>query len=150
VNAEGVKLTVSKKARFAIALAVVVLLLGGLTIMTLTEAKAAQDQSTGMITSRATGGTGTGRQVTAASDIPVGIKSGGGIATVRLGDRGVDAVGKIIGDHTVVVETEQVLLDGKVWTRIPTSTVAVDIVYTNQTLSIAADTRPVFKAALGK
>jgi hypothetical protein len=140
---------VSKKSRFAIALTVVVLSLsGGADVGTF--AKASPDHLTGKITNRASGGTGRGRQVTAASDIAVGIAAGGGIATVRFGDRGVDAVGTVIGDHTVVVETEQVLLDGKVWTRISPSAVALDIVYTNQTLSVAADARPVFKAALDK
>lgn len=138
-----------KKAQSAITVAITVLLLGGgATIATLARTKAAQDQATGKITSRVTGGTGTGRQVTAAGDIPVGIKSGGGTATVRLGDRGVDAVGKIIPDHTVIVETEQVLLDGKVWTQIPASAMAVDFIYTNQTLSIAAHKKLLFAAKL--
>jgi hypothetical protein len=43
-----------------------------------------------------------------------------------------------------------VLLDGKVWTQIPASAMAVDFVYTNQTLSIAADKKLVLAAKLGK
>ena len=140
-----------RKALSAIVVAITVLLLGGgATIATLTRTKAAQGQSTGKITSWTSGGTGTWRQVTAACDIPVGIRSGGGTATVSLGYRGVDAVGKPIPDHTVIVETAQVLLDGKVWTQIPGSAMAVDIVYTNQTLSIAADKKLLFAAKLNK
>jgi hypothetical protein len=60
----------------------------------------------------------------------------------------VDAVGKIIPNHTVIVETEQVLLDGKVWTQIPASAMTVDFIYTNQTLSIAADKKLLFAAKL--
>ncbi len=142
-----------KKAQSAITVAITVLLLGGgATIATLARTKAAQGQAMGKITSRVTsrvtGGTGTGRQVTAAGDISVGITSGGGTATVRLGDRGVDTAGKIIPNHTVIVETEQVLLDGKVWTQIPASVMAVDLIYTNQTLSIAADKKLLFAATL--
>ena len=140
-----------RKAQSAIIVAITVLLLGGgETIATLTTTKTAQDQSTGKITNRASGGTGTGRQVTAAGDTPLGITSGGGIATVTLGYRGVDAVGRIIPDHIVIVETGQVLLDGKVWTQIPASAMAVDIVCTNQTLSIAADKMLLFAAKLNK
>jgi RNA polymerase sigma factor (sigma-70 family) len=140
-----------KKAQSAITVAMTVLLLGGgATIATLARTKATPGQSTGRITSRVTGGTGTGRQVTVAGDISVGLTSGGGASTVRLGDRGVDAVGKIIPDHTVIVETGQALLDGEVWTRIPASAMAVDIVYTNQTLSIAADKKLLFAAKLNQ
>jgi len=140
-----------KKAQSAITVTIIVLLLGGgATIATIARTKAAQGQAMGKITSRVTGGTGTGRQVTAAGDISVGITSGGGTATVRLGDRGVDAVGKIIPDHTVIVETEQALLDGKVWIQIPASAMAVDFIYTNQTLSIAADKKLLFAAKLDK
>ena len=140
-----------QKAQSAIVVAITVLLVGGgATIATLAGTKAAQGQSTGKITSWATGGTGTGRQVKAAGDISVGILSGRDTATVRLGDHGIDPVGKIIAEHTVVVEPEQVLLDGKVWTPLPASAMAVEIVYTNETLAITADKQLLLAAKLDK
>jgi len=140
-----------KKAQSAIIATITVLLVGGgAAIATLAKTKAAPGQSTGKITSSVSGGTGTGRQVKAAGDIPLGITSGGGTATVTLGYRGVDPVGKIIPDHTLIVEPEQVRLDGKVWTRIPASATAIEIVCTNQTLSIVADKKLVLAANLDK
>ena len=129
-----------KQTQSAILVAVTVALLGGgATVATLTRTKAAPLPSMGKITGWVTGGMGNGRQVKAASDIPLGIMSGGGAATLRLGDRGVDAAGKIIPEHTVIVEKAQVLVDGKMWTQIPASALIIDIVYTNQTLSVTAD-----------
>ena len=147
-----------KKAQPAIAWAIGVLLVGGGVTIGITRSKAAQGQSTitrtqgqstGKITSSVSGGR-AGRQVTASGDVSLGIVVREGATTVRVGERGIDAVGKIIPEHAIIVETNQVILDGKVWSQIPASARAIDIVYTNQTLSVAADKQPVRVAKLDK
>jgi hypothetical protein len=103
-------------------------MLRGAIIATVARTKTAHDPYTGEITNRATAVTDNGRQVTAAGDIPTGIRFGRGIATVTLGYRGVDAVGKIIPDHTIIIEPARAILDRKLWTPIPATTRTVDLV----------------------
>jgi hypothetical protein len=138
-----------KKAQSAIVAATIVLMLGGgVTIATLGRAKAAPGQSTGRITSGVSGRTRAGRQVKASGDIALGILVQGDIATVSLGEPRFDAAGKRTADHTLVLESQQVLLDGKVRSRIPASATAIEIVCTNRTLSIVADKKLLLAAKL--
>ena len=140
-----------KKAQSAIIATITVLLLGGgATLATLSNTKAAHDQSTGRITSRVSGRTRAGRQVNASGDIVLGILVEGDTATVRLGEPRFDAAGKMTTDHTLIFEPQQVILDGKVRSKIPASAIAIEIICTNQTLSIVADKKLVLAAKLNK
>jgi hypothetical protein len=74
----------------------------------------------------------------------------GDTATVGLGEPRFDAAGKMTRDHTLVLEPQQVLLDGKVRGKIPASATAIEVVCTNQTLSIVADRQLVLTAKMDK
>jgi hypothetical protein len=140
-----------KKANSAIIVVITVLVLdGGAAIVTSGKAKDAPGQSTGKISVWASGRTHTGRQVNASGDIALGIVVEGDTATVSLGEPHYDAVGKKTTDHTLIFEPQQVLLDGKVRSKIPTSATAIEVVCTNQTLSIVADKKLLLAAKLDK
>jgi CBS domain-containing protein len=137
-----------QKAQFAVTATVAVLLVGGATLATLTKAKTVSPHPTGRITSSVTAATRSGRRITVAGDTQLGIVTEGDIATVMLGDQRVDGAGKLNAEHTLVIQTERVLLDGKERTTIPAATTAIEIISTNQTLSIAADKKLVLSANL--
>ena len=140
-----------EKAQSAIIATITVLLLGGGAIIaTLSRTKAVQGQSTGKISVWASGRTRAGRQVNVSGDIALGVLIEGDTATVRLGEPRFDAAAKMITEHTLIFEPQQVLLDGKVRRTLPASATAIEIVCTNHTLSIVADKELVLAATLDR
>jgi RNA polymerase sigma factor (sigma-70 family) len=147
----ALKIMAWRKAQSAIIVAITVLLLGGgATVATLSNTKTARGQPTDKTSFRASGMTRAGRQVNASGDIALGILIEGDTVTVGLGEPRVDAAGKVTTDHTLVFEPQQVLLDGKVRSKIPASATAIEVICTNQTLSIVADKKLVLVAKLDK
>jgi len=145
----ALKIMAWTKIKSAITMAMTVMLLGtGATLVTLAETKSTASRSTAKITNWASGTSRAGRQVKASGDIALGISIDGETATVRLGEPRVDPAGKVTADHTLIFEAQRLLFDGKERAKIPASATVIELVCTNQTISIMADTKLVLTTSL--
>lgn len=99
----------------------------------------------------ASGTTSTGRHVNASGDITLGVEVLGDTVAVGLGEPQLDATRKmVVPPHTLTIESQKVLLDGKERAKISTTALVIDVRCTNKVLFVTADKKKVLTTKMDK
>lgn len=103
----------------------------------------------GVVSSSTSGSTRSGRHVHAVGDDSLGIEVAGETVTVKLGEPHLDVTGsKLTVDHTLTVEKERLLVDGKPRAKLAPSAGAIEVEYMKHKLSVTADKKLVLAVKL--
>ena len=137
------------KAALMAASAVALCVAGGI-VVALAQNSPSEFQSKATGSSSVSGSTRAGRQVHAVGDDALGIEAGDEVVTVKMGEPHVDTTGRLTVDHTLTLEKERLLIDGKQRAKIPGSARTFEVSWFKHKLSVEADQKQVFTARLSR